>query len=112
MSRRTTERVVLDYAFAPTGPMPRYSGVVVFAFILAIGLPTFVFSFGLNPISDLPGWMLLGLPLAVFVINFASALKLLNEPNHIRGDGMICCGVFISGFITLAMMMFLMIARM
>jgi hypothetical protein len=112
LGRCTTERIVLDYHFAPVGPRARYSGVVVFAFILALMLPTIALAMGFRWLAGMPGWLLLVVPLTVFVLNFCSALKLLNEPSHIRGDGMVCCGVFISGFITLAMMMFLMIARM
>jgi hypothetical protein len=112
MSRCTPERVVLDYAFAPVGPQPRYSTAVVLAFILALALPIAMSYVGANRISEMSAWLLLGLPLIVFVINFAAGLKLLNEPSYVRGDGMICCGVFISGFISLAAMMFLMIARM
>ena len=112
MARCTSDRPILDYAFAHVGPAVRYSGAVIFAFILAIALPLAVFYAGLNGISGLPGWVLLGVPLGVFAINFYSAIKLLDQPSYVRGDGMICCGVFISGFITLVTMLFLMIARM
>jgi hypothetical protein len=103
---------LLDYAAVPVGPVPRYSGAVIASFILALLLPVAVVDAGFPRIAALPAWLVLSIPLSVFVVNFAAALRLLESPYHLRGDGLVAAGTFISGVITLIAIFYALMIRM
>src|SRR5438874_3608612 len=104
--------MTLDYAPVRFGPTTRYSVVVVISFVLALLLPLLVFRVGFPAIAVLPGWIMMGVPLLIFAINFLAAFRLLNAPNHILGDGLIASGVFISGMTSLIAMFFVLMVRL